>query len=52
MLFHHPEDHNSVRQFKEVVESELMPETSEQICDVIIMVTVDDNDRWSELCVC
>ena len=31
VLFHHPEDHNSVRQFKEVVESELMSETGNDI---------------------
>ena len=30
VLFHHPEDHNSVRMYKEKVEAELMPETSEQ----------------------
>ncbi|XP_065888707.1 endoplasmic reticulum resident protein 44-like [Dysidea avara] len=28
VLFHHPEDHNSVRMYKEKVEAELMPETS------------------------
>ena len=31
VLFHHPEDHNSVTQYKQVVESELMEETSEQL---------------------
>ena len=52
VLFHHPEDHNSVTQFKQVVESELMEETSEQLIrHVNDMVTIN-HDRWGELCLC
>ena len=39
VLFHHPDDHDSVRQFKEVVKSDLMSETCE-LCNNMAVTLV------------
>ena len=50
VLFHHPDDHDSVRQFKEVVQSELMAETCELYGQNDGNISVVINS-WCELCV-